>query len=246
MNPEKESLRDLPDTLETTPLEEAGKISSTSAIVHQRIDNVLYSRRFGLAKYEVAQESEETLAGWQREIEEMKSTLMSNDKSSVKALMSRDEKIRGDLENVMTMLENENLNERDLTLVAIGLWLLREKSRWKGALYAGLKMIKGGKFTLSSFLQKEGNATCLDTCILFNELAKRFGINGNIYVTDNHRFGHRIWKAGSGETVDISYAWRRGGFFKNETTFSEYVKKNKELPWNLRKPYKYVLEPASH
>ena len=156
--------------------------------------------------------------------------------------MTRDKKIRGDLETVMAMLGTENLSEQNLTLVAIGLWVLREKSRWKGSLRTGMKMFAGGKYSLSSFLQKEGNANCLDTCILFNELAKRFGIAGDIYVADNNRFRHRIWKAQSGETVDLSYAWKRGGFFKNEADFTEYVKNNPDLSSNLKKPRKYILE----
>lgn len=219
-------------------------VQNITADTRDRVKDVLYSNRLGLRRYEILPVENEVLQEWKRQIEEIREALRSKDRALIWKASIRNEKCRTDLDSIEELLGSEVLEETDLTLLAIGLWTLREKSRWKGALQAGLKLLKGGRHKLSSFLEREGNSTCLDLCVLSQELARLFGIEGDIYTIDKltSRFAHRHWESRDGKILDINYAWRRGGFFRNREEYQAYLANNQDLPAKERAHKNYVKE----
>jgi hypothetical protein len=61
----------------------------------------------------------------------------------------------GDADTVKKLISSEALDDTDIKLLAIGLFILREKSPWH-ARKAGLKVLKGGKIRMESAFEPEG------------------------------------------------------------------------------------------
>lgn len=128
-------------------------------------------------------------------------------------------------EKVYKILESEGLDEEDKTLLAISLWILREQDKWKWRTIS--KVLKGGTFSLSSFVQKKGLPSCLDSVVLTKRMAESFQIIGQVKLAepDKHQFSHRYFQSESGKIVDVWWGRRnRGGLFQKEEDYEE--KKN--------------------
>ncbi len=194
------------------------------------VRKILYSRSFFSIPYEIVTEPFETLTGWKSQIEHIYAVFLSGDRSLIVDVCTRGGKLRCDFKTVLKILEKEDLSDFDMQLLSIGAWVLREKSRWKGLVSSYAKILQGGLYSLSSFLEKEGNAVCLDLAVLVDVMSKMFGFTGGIYRLDESGIAHRFWKSDQGQVLDVQYAWRRAGFFRNPDDYSKYLEGAVDIP----------------
>jgi len=121
---------------------------------------------------------------------------------------------------VFTTLETEGMDEEGKILLSIASWVIREQDKWRKWRVLA-KIIKGGEFSLSSFLRDQGIPNCLDTAVLVSRMAENFGITGNINLTKESRFSHRYFESNAGNIVDIWWGWKRGGIFQDKEVYEE-------------------------
>ncbi len=219
----------------------------------QKTVAAVYQRKLGVKDYMVLGASPETTERWKKEIEELVEALKSRDRAKIgplivwkhaAALASQRPEVVDHINGIAAIAMDPHLTEEEFTLLAIGLWSMRERSEWKGVSKAALKLLKGGTFTLEGFLEKEGKTNCLDHAILIHQLTKMFGIKGNIYVVRGSRFLHRVWISEDGHVIDISYGKTIGGLFKSREEFQEFVSQNRnETLWNR---INFVYEKESY
>lgn len=186
---------------------------------------VLYDRRLGVQRYTITQVAPEILAGWKRQIEEIRDALQAFDRENMGNLLKRNNKVRGDLDVIEGILTNEALQPDDYTLLAIGLWIFREKARWPGDLVAGMKVLWGGEFSVGHYREKGGNPTCIDIAVLVDTMTKEFGINGHIYRFGKNGLNHRVWEnADHTRMMDVLWAWPRGGFITSQKQYEAVIR----------------------
>ncbi len=199
-------------------------------------NKLVYTNRFGLRKYIVSAASGESIEKWKKQIELVRDAVSTGSSTEIaQAMQSADSTHIAMRSNIdfLEKLDRSSMHDSDFTLIAIGLWVLREKSVWKGNLRAGKKLFAGGNYSMESFVDRNGNATCLDLCLLINELTKAFKIDGGIYKFGGLRFNHRFWMADRSQVLDPMHAWQRSGFFKTVEEFREFLRRER-LPFYVR------------
>jgi len=188
----------------------------------------LYRGRVGFSDYVITDEEREVIEEWASQIQELRDLIDSGDKDGLAELAKR-ENSRLYIGKFLEKLETEGLDEEDKTLLSIGLWIQREQDKWRkwGVI---IKVLKGGTFNLSSFLENKGKSSCLDSSILVKRMAEHFHIAGQVELTNQKNpFSHRYFQSQSGKVVDVWWGWRRGGLFQNNEEFKKKKKMAKHL-----------------
>ncbi len=231
---------DAADTLEP-PEASDFSISLIQEDVRGAVGDILYSKRLGVRSYTVVGESAAVLATWKEEIEQLVLVLKEKNKALVKAAMTNDKKIRGNPKTITKMLNEEVLSEEDMTLLAIGIWILRSMRQWqRGDTFgSGVQLLVGGIHNVADAVNPSVNAPCIDICFLIQQIAKTFGIAGSVYRLGKSSLSHRVWQSTTGKIVDPMYGWKRGGFFASQKAFAAHLAQDKIL----RERHRDIINP---
>lgn len=188
----------------------------------------LHREKIGFRDYVITDEEREVIEEWASQIQELRDLIDRSDKEGLTELAKR-ENSQPYINKVLEKLEIEGLDEEDKTLLAIGLWIQREQDKWRKWRVI-VKVLKGGTFSLSSFLQDKGKPSCLDSSVLAQRMAENFHIAGQVELSQpENQFSHRYFRSQSGKVVDVWWGWRRGGLFQNEDEFEKKKKMAKHL-----------------
>ncbi|EKD94057.1 MAG: hypothetical protein ACD_28C00001G0007 [uncultured bacterium] len=184
------------------------------------VDEVVFSALKGVRRYEILRAPQEKVEEWMHGVNEFIHAIRTKDKEKVRALMTKGDRIAGDTDVVEWMLEEEALDESDTTLLAIGLFVLHEKSAWSAS-KSRLKVLKGGKVRMESAFEPEGYPNCYDIVAIVGELAGRYGIEGTI---KGKGLSHAHFETAEGKISDPLYGWKRGGLFQTKQKFEAFKK----------------------
>lgn len=188
---------------------------------------VLHRERVVLGEYTITGESPEVMEKWHQQIQEIVDALQSRDLDKLTELMQGG-KYKPNYEKIMEILWREVKNDKEsLTLLGIALWILREQDKWAGHRKIVTKMLKGGEYSLSSFLETGGKPWCLESSVLAKTMAENFGIKGEVKKAP---IMHRYFQADSGKILDVWWGYRRGGIFQNHQQWKEGKKIREEHP----------------
>ena len=180
-------------------------------------EKVLHRERIGVREYVITGESPEVMEKWHGQIQEIVDALNKRDLDKLVELMQSG-KYQIDNQKITEILEQEINDEESLNLFGIALWILREQDKWAGHRKIVTKMLKGGEYSLSSFLEAGGKPWCLESTVLAKTMAENFGIKGEIKRAP---IMHRYFQAASGKILDVWWGYRRGGVFQNEQQWKE-------------------------
>ena len=184
------------------------------------VDDVVYSALKGIRRYQIVRAPKEKLEEWKRGVDEIASAIAAKNLVQVKSLMKKDERLMGDADTVEKLISEETIDDTDIKLLAIGLYILREKSPWH-ARKSGLKVFKGGKVRMESAFEPEGWANCYDIAAIVREMASMYGIEGKLH---GKGLSHAHFETEDGKVSDPMYGWRRGGLFQNKERFETFKK----------------------
>jgi len=184
------------------------------------VAEVLYSARKGLRKYEITRADDSKMEVWKKSIDELVEAIRNMDADRISQLMQKDGRYTGDPEAIYELINTEQFDETDMTLLAIGLFILREKSPWN-ARKAGMKVLKGGKYNMESFFTEDGWANCYDISVSVKEFAKMYGIQGEVH---GKGISHAHFETKEGKISDPMYGWKRGGIFQSKKQFEKFKK----------------------
>lgn len=184
------------------------------------VDDVVFSAIKGVRRYQIIRAPQEKLDEWKRGVDQIASAIAAKNLAQVRGLMKKDERLMGDADTVERLISEEILDDTDIKLLAIGLFILREKSPWHGR-KSGLKVLKGGKVRMESAFEPEGWANCYDIAAIVRELANMYGIEGELH---GKGLSHAHFETEDGKVSDPMYGWRRGGLFQNKERFEAFKK----------------------
>ncbi len=188
--------------------------------VMESVGEVIYSEwKGGLKPYRILKASDENLENWKREIDGMIKLIKEKNVEAIIELMSKRGRSKGDLFTVRKIIEEEILDETDIILFAIGLFVLREKSPWK-PIASRLKLLRGGDHKMESFFTRDGDTNCYDTTITVKTLAKLYGIEGDL---EGKWIFHSFFATKDGRVSDPMYGWRRAGLFHSREEHARYI-----------------------
>ncbi|MEK7545003.1 MAG: hypothetical protein AAB551_02625 [Patescibacteria group bacterium] len=157
---------------------------------------------------------------WKHEVDEIASTIAAKNLPQVLELMKKDDRLIGDAKRVEKLISEEVLDDTDTKLLAIGLFVLREKSPWH-PIKSGLKVLKGGRQRMESAFEPSGWANCYDIAAIVRELAKMYGIEGKLH---GKGLSHAHFETEDGKVSDPMYGWMRGGLFQTKEKFEAHKK----------------------
>ncbi len=180
-------------------------------------EKILHRERIGVREYVITGESPEVMEKWHGQIQEIVDALNKRDLDKLVELMQGG-KYQIDNQKITEILEQEINDEESRNLFGIALWILREQDKWAGHRKIVTKMLKGGEYSLSSFLEAGGKPWCLESTVLAKTMAENFGIKGEIKRAP---IMHRYFQAASGKILDVWWGYRRGGVFQNEQQWKE-------------------------
>lgn len=184
------------------------------------VDDVVFSAIKGVRRYQIIRAPQEKLDEWNRGVDEIASAIADKNLAQVRGLMKKDERLMGDADTIERLISEEILDDADIKLLAIGLFILREKSPWD-ARKSGLKVLKGGKVRMEGAFEPEGWANCYDIAAIVRELANMYGIEGELH---GKGLSHAHFETEDGKVSDPMYGWRRGGLFQNKERFEAFKK----------------------
>jgi len=184
------------------------------------VDDIVFSAVKGVRRYQIVRAPQEKLDEWKRSVDEIVAAISSKNLASVRKLTMRDGHYTGDPKAVEKVISGEELDDTDIKLLAIGLFVLREKAQWS-PVKSGLKMLKGGKFRMESAFEPGSWPNCYDTSVIVNELAKMYGIEGSLH---SKGLSHSHFETKEGKVSDPMYGWRRGGIFQTKEKFEKFKK----------------------
>lgn len=191
--------------------------------VGESAGEVVYSDWKGLKPYKILKASDENLEKWKREIDQIVEMIKAKNVMAVLGIMNKNGRQKGDPETIKKIIEEEILDETEIILFAIGLFLLREKSPWR-PVASRLKLLKGGNINMESFFERNGNANCYDTTIAVKTLAQLYGIEGDLR---GKWILHSFFETKDEKISDVMYGWRRAGIFHSAKDHDEYIKQDK-------------------
>lgn len=181
---------------------------------------VVYSEwKGGLKPYRILKASDTSLEAWKQEIDGIIAMIRTRDITGILESMNKNGRKKGDHREIQRILEEEKLDETDIILFAIGLFLLKEKSPWK-PIEARLKLLKGGDHKMEDFFTPNGKANCYDISATVKELAKLYGIEGNL---EGKWIFHSFFATTDGRVSDPMYGWRRAGLFHSQEEHAQYI-----------------------
>ncbi len=184
------------------------------------IDRVVFSALMGFRRYRILRAPQEKLDEWKRGADEIANAIAAKDFVKLKSLMTKDDRLMHDTDKVERLICEETLDDTDIKLLAVGLFILREKSPWRAG-KSGLKVLKGGKVRMESAFEPEGWANCYDIAAIVRELASMYGIKGQLHV---EVLPHAYFETEDGKVSDPMYGWKRGGLFQNKEMFEAFKK----------------------
>lgn len=199
----------------TSPDVELAMTKTVSAV-----DDVVYSAIKGVRRYQIVRAPQEMLEEWKRGVDEIASAIAAKTLQRVRELMKKDERLTGDADRVERLISEELLDDTDVKLLAIGLFVLHEKSPWHPR-KSGLKVLKGGRQRMESAFEPEGWANCYDIAAIVRELAKMYGIEGELH---GKGLSHAHFETEDGKVSDPMYGWMRGGLFQTKEKFEAHKK----------------------
>lgn len=223
-NRDQEKDLSVPKNAEVEKLPEvSGNIELAMTDTVSCVDDVVFSALKGIRRYQIVRAPKEKLDRWKRGVDEFINAITARNLSQVRKLMDKDDRSTGDVDNadnIERLISEEVLEDTDIKLLAIGLFVLREKSPWNPK-KAGLKVLKGGKTRMESAFEPEGWANCYDIAAIVLELAKMYGIAGKLH---GKGFSHAYFETEDGKVSDPMYGWKRGGLFQTKEKFETYKK----------------------
>lgn len=204
----------------------------------QEKDPIFKKRIMSPRSYEVYEGEQEILEQWFSEIQIIYESLTTGNNAQLTRLIDTD-KLRFNTkgiepEQAWGIAQQQKFDDEGLKILAISLWLLTKRPKWKGNMEILKRFVSGEKHKLSSFMSADNEPNCLDTSIFINYFAKKFEINGEIKNTINEirtrglRFLHWYWQSNSGIVSDIWEGYPQLGVFKNEKEFKD--KQVKDAP----------------
>lgn len=193
--------------------------------------------------YSIEAESKEIMEKWKTQIEEVlaevSKSIETGDFSGLSEVLGENFH-ESDLGKLVDKIEAEaseygqEFDDEAKKLVSIGLWLWREQGgTWAGERKTVWKVLTRDSVRLSSFLDKEGAPSCVDTSFLIKALADQLGIQGEVQKVErgviakatSGKMAHRYFQTDSGKVMD--YWWSRGtaGLKMNSDAFAEVEEK---------------------
>lgn len=186
----------------------------------QNTQEFAFSKRFFLHEYQILPINQERQKGYKKAIDPIITALKSKRKNSIRSFIKKGEIEKIDLDCLMRILDKESPDDQDLTLLGIGIYILREKSPWKGLLDAGLKVLKGGTFSIESFFTEKGNANCIDISTAVKTLAQIYGIESKVEID---KLGHAHMVTNTGKTMDLLRGHFRVGLFQTREKYDKFL-----------------------
>jgi len=176
--------------------------------------------------YSIEGESKETMEAWKAQVDEiadgLEKAVQTGDFSEMAGLM-REKFHEADLKKIVQKITAESekfglpFDDEAKKLLSIGLWLWREQGgKWAGTRKVIWKVLTTDSAKLSSFLDKNSVASCVDTSYLIKAMAEQYGIEGDVMSVKGAEpvearaqdRTHRYFLAKSGIVAD--YWWARG------------------------------------
>ena len=185
------------------------------------VDDVVFSALKGIRRYQIIRAPQEKLDEWKRGVDEIVSAIAAQNLLQIKNLMQKDQRVIGDADTVTRLISEEVLDDTDVRLLAIGLFVLREKSPWHKS-KSRLKVMKGGKVRMESAFEPDGWSNCYDIAAIVRELAKMYGVEGAIR---SEVLPHAYFETESGKVSDPMFGWKRGGLFQTKEKFEAHKKR---------------------
>lgn len=181
---------------------------------------IVFSDRKGLRKYQIVRAPQEMINQWKAGVDEFVAAITTKDGPKLKELMQNNGREIGDVYAVHDMITDEHLDDIDIKLLAIGLFVLREKSPWS-LTRTRLKVLLGGNIKMESTFDPDGCANCYDVAAVVKELAKTYGIEGNLH---GKHWEHAHFETVDGKVSDPMYGYKRGGLFQTREKFEDFKK----------------------
>lgn len=178
---------------------------------------------FKLGAYKIKKPSGTSLERWKTEIDKTLDVLKNGEVEGLAELVMRNNgSYFADVNSLKKMLKENSFSAEDLTLLAISLFLLRHKSPWgKGNIRT--KVLAGETVKMEDLLTEEGRTNCFDGAVIVRELARLYGIDGDVRVSTP--FLHGFFESKNGKVVDSFYGWKVFGLFKTRKEFDEYLER---------------------
>ena len=194
---------------------------------------IVHTTYFGPRAYVITQNYPEQTSLWVLEIEEIIKALTQKDLIQARQLLGGGN-YRGKIEEVyLTLIKEGLVDKEDVVLASIALWVQRNQNNWVGTWVVIRRIARGGFYDVTSFVKSGIRPSCLDTTVLFEVLAREFGISGAVKKTPSP-YGHRYWQSQSGRIVDVLWGSWRAGLYRDEKHFRE-ITHHKFLRYKLRK-----------
>jgi len=206
---------DIPShAVETSDIQATEKVQG----VQREVNEVVFQKRLGIKPYKIRKPSEESIEEWTREIDETISEIKAGNIDNI--MKKKSGKHIGNPAKIHEMIEAEQFDDTDIKLLAIGIFILKNKSPWgKGNIRT--KVLKGEDVRMEELLTEEGRTNCIDGAAVAKELAAHYGITGQVKTTLLHGF----FQADEGQVLDTFYGHARGGVFKTHKQYKEFVRK---------------------
>lgn len=185
----------------------------------------LFEQRIGLRKYRIEDEDQELIEIWKEEINKILDDLKTKKIQEVQDAMGP--YYGKSIESIYVALEREGLDEGDIIMLAISLWVTRQMV-WRGYVDVAKHFLKGGTRDLFSMQQRNnGINNCLDASVLASRMAKEFGVSGDVKTWGKGRFKHRYFQDDKGKVIDPWWGYERAGLFQNEKIYFEKARRDK-------------------
>jgi hypothetical protein len=218
------------------------KVKKVSRAVTGIVDDVK-SRVKNSVEHRIVKPSREVVAEWKKEVDQFSQAIRDKDMSALSELMKRknpspdQHPMSGDPSIIMHRVNEDNLDENGVRLLAISLFVLREKPAWnpKKAIF---KVLRGQQMDFSNLqtAKDEGETMhCWDVAAWVKELAAEYGIDGEIKTNEPMEPGSRLndltrpiqhayFATEDHRVVDPMHGWEHGGYYKDERTYTAAYK----------------------
>lgn len=194
----------------------------------------LFRQRMGLRDYKIIapENVEEKMSEWSTLVNEILVVISADDfddKKLYELLVDKKDQLRDSIAEAMPAvikkIESRDLDKDDKILLAIGLWIARDRGSWQ-AIRSVAKLIFGSEYKIEEVLDKSGAPNCIDTSVLEKAMAAKFGITGQVISKNNRKLDHHWFQTDSGKILDIWWGNKAGLLFKDEDDFFS----NRQVP----------------
>jgi len=191
------------------------------------------SRVLKMGEYKIPQEGAEVVADWKAEVEgilqeidkvDLEAANLAQLLGSEKENQYVSERGNSLAKKAEEMLAEGEWDRENKIMLAIGLWLMSKKGKWSDFKEMG-KALVGGEHSLSEAVNTDNVSNCMESSTAAKLLAGEFGIEGDIITlgTDikpakinlEAGYGHHVFQNNTGSIVDIYWARKQCGYFKD-------------------------------